>query len=403
MRCFIRQVGKNWHAAFDFAGVSYTHSLRTKDEKEAEVRLGPIRDTLYRLENGTLSVPSGADPKVFIISGGQLAGKLQHAPKLTIGQLAERYLESVQGIEDNTRLTLSIHLNHFKRVLGADTALDTVQLADVERYAKDRLKEKHKGKSIGSYTVRKELRTFRRVWVWAAERGQTSPPSWQGNSINLPKDKSRERFRSYIEITTILKRGGVSAEAEARLWETLYLDGGELQELLAHVRGHAQEPWVYPMVAFVALTGCRRSEMCRSRLDDWDLANQHVDIREKKRDTAKDFTLRTVDIHPELLKIMTGWLAVHPGGQNAISPGGEPLSVDTATYHFKQVLSGHEKWSKVRGFHTLRHSVASILASKGVDQRYIDKIIGHHTEAMRKRYQHLFPKGVAVAINSLLG
>ena len=56
----------------------------------------------------------------------------------------------------------------------------------------------------------------------------------------------------------------------------------------------------------------------------------------------------------------------------------------------------------MRGFHTLRHSVASILASKGVDQRYIDKIIGHHTEAMRQRYQHLFPKGVKQAIEQLL-
>ncbi len=60
MRCFLRQVKGNWHAAFDFGGVSYTHSLRTKSDREAEVRIGPIRDTLYRLESGTLALPPGA-------------------------------------------------------------------------------------------------------------------------------------------------------------------------------------------------------------------------------------------------------------------------------------------------------------------------------------------------------
>jgi integrase len=174
-------------------------------------------------------------------------------------------------------------------------------------------------------------------------------------------------------------------------------------ELLAYAREKATAPWVYPMYCMVALTGCRRSEMVRSRIDDWDLEHGHVMIREKKRDTSTEFTLREVDLHPLLQEVMTGWFHAHPGGQHAVTAAGERLTDDTATYHFNMTLQDHEKWSKVRGFHTLRHSVASILASKGVDQRYIDKIIGHHTEAMRKRYQHLFPKGVAVAISSLLG
>ena len=39
MRCFVRKIGSTCHASFDWAGVSYTHSLRTKDEKAAEVRI----------------------------------------------------------------------------------------------------------------------------------------------------------------------------------------------------------------------------------------------------------------------------------------------------------------------------------------------------------------------------
>lgn len=71
MRRFVRQVKGNWRAAFDYGGVSYTHSLRTRSEREAEVRLGPIKDTLYRLEQGTLTMPPGADAKAFILSSGR--------------------------------------------------------------------------------------------------------------------------------------------------------------------------------------------------------------------------------------------------------------------------------------------------------------------------------------------
>jgi len=45
--------------------VSYTHSLRTQDEREAEVRIGQIRDMLYRLEQGTLQMPQGGGSQGF--------------------------------------------------------------------------------------------------------------------------------------------------------------------------------------------------------------------------------------------------------------------------------------------------------------------------------------------------
>jgi integrase len=407
LKCFTRKIRGNWHAAFDFGGVSYTHSLRTRDEREAEVRLGPIRDTLYRLENGTLTMPADAVPKDFILSGGNHPAKVARAPSLTVGAAAELYLGAARTIEANTKKTKVIHLNHVRRILGAGTSLDAIRLADAQRYAKARCSQEYRGKPIQGYTARKELRTFHQVWAWAAAQGHTPDgPPWQVDAVELPKDRGREPFRSFEKIDRILARGHLTGPEQDRLWECLYLSGEELSDLLAHVEAHATAPFVFPMVAFVALTGCRRSEMVRSRIDDWDLEHGVVHIREKKRDTGAEFTIREVDLHPRLAEVMSGWFARHPGGQHAITQDGGPATVDQATDHFKRTLRGgdspHERWSRVRGFHTLRHSVASILASRGVDQRYIDKIIGHHTEAMRKRYQHLFPKGVKQAIGELL-
>jgi len=93
MRCFLRQVKGNWHAAFDFGGVSYTQSLRTKNEREAEIRIGPIKDTLYRLESGTLALPPGADPKTFITSSGNHTKKQEPDTHLTVDGLSIKFLD----------------------------------------------------------------------------------------------------------------------------------------------------------------------------------------------------------------------------------------------------------------------------------------------------------------------
>jgi integrase len=402
MRCFIRKVGAHFHAAFDWAGVSYTHSLRTKDEKEAEVRLGPIRDTLYRLEQGTLSMPLGSDPKAYILSAGQHTSKPRGESSPTIAALADLYLASRKA-EPNTLKTLGVHLNHVRRILGPDKLLDSVRLADVQAYVNARSREEHHGRKIRSLTIRKELQTFRQAWAWAAELGHTkTTPAWRLKSLDMEKDRGREPFRTCAQIEQKLNRGGLSEEQQASLWDTLYLTSEELFGFLEFVKEKAIQPFVYPMVAFVGLTGCRRSEMVRSHLDDWDIDSGRVIIREKKRDKSVEFTTREIDIHPALAKVMTAWFKDHPGGQFTISQNGEPLTIDQATDHLRRTLRPHEKWGKVRGFHTLRHSVASILASKGVDQRYIDRVLGHQTEAMRKRYQHLFPKGVKHAIEQLL-
>lgn len=65
----------------------------------------------------------------------------------------------------------------------------------------------------------------------------------------------------------------------------------------------------------------------------------------------------------------------------------------------KWCLSSRKDWFKI-GFHSYRHSFASNLAALGIDQRVIDEFMGHQTEAMRKRYRHLFPKNRRSAIES---
>lgn len=402
MKCFLRAVKGNFHVGFEVAGRQYTASLRTKSRREAEVRIGPIRDVLYRIENGTLEVPAGADVRAFVLAGGKVVSKPKAAEGITLDALRDEYPAAKSNVEENSRKTIKIHLGHVAKILGGSTLIGSLGLTDVERFVRLRLRKKRGGRAVGGYTIRKELRTLRLAWSWAAERGKALAPTWEVKSIALPKDRGREPFRTFGQIQAILKRGGVSADEEERLWETLYLDSAQVGELLDYVEATAPAPWIVAMVAMITLTGARRSEMCRSRLEDWDLEAGTIRIREKKRDTSRDYTTREIDVHPRLAKIMATWFARHPGGPWAITQDGGPLAPDQATDHLARLLRDDPRWSKIRGFHTLRHSVASILASKGVDQRYIDKVLGHQTEAMRRRYQHLMPRGVKAAIDALL-
>jgi integrase len=98
---------------------------------------------------------------------------------------------------------------------------------------------------------------------------------------------------------------------------------------------------------------------------------------------------------------MRDWFAKHPGGRLAIcEKADEAVTRNSAHHHFSKVLA-NSKWSKLRGFHVLRHSFASICAMRGVPQSIIDSWLGHQTEEMRQRYRHLYPEQTQAAMANL--
>ena len=115
------------------------------------------------------------------------------------------------------------------------------------------------------------------------------------------------------EIERIIARGGLDQAEVDELWEALYLTIPEVHEVLEFARTHARYPFIYPMFAFVAFTGARRSEMTRVLIDDIDLAASTVLIRERKRSRVRSTTFRRVEIPTKLVEILKNWLSSHPG------------------------------------------------------------------------------------------
>jgi integrase len=273
----------------------------------------------------------------------------------------------------------------------------------VKRFFNDRLKIRH------SETVKKERVTLLQFYQWMATSKEAPP--FASPVIELPRSESsgdRPQFRTISEINEIIDRDGLGKEEILRLWDCLYLAPGEIAALLATVRTRADQPVSFLLHALPAYTGMRRGELLRLGWIDVDLRRNRLTAQSRKQSREKRFTRRQIDLHPELRHHLHEWRARHPKGQFVLCDECtlEPLGVDLANRLFWQpmrgtewCLSGSRNWFKI-GFHTYRHSFASNLAAAGVDQRIIDRFMGHQTKEMRERYQHLYPEVRRSAIES---
>jgi integrase len=186
-----------------------------------------------------------------------------------------------------------------------------------------------------------------------------------------------------------------------KVWDCVYLRPTEITELLEWVKTRPVSPWVYPMLCFAAHTGARRSEIVRALPSDLDLASAVITIREKKRDKSKT-TTRRVPLTPFLKKVLATWMKQRAKGMTLFCKGeGEEITPREAMNYFDRALRV-SKWKVLRGLHVFRHSFCAALASKGVDQRIIDELMGHSTEQQRRRYRHLFPDVTKTAMLSAL-
>jgi integrase len=281
----------------------------------------------------------------------------------------------------------------------------TVAIETLQAYVNARGKEKgRRGRPISHVTIQKEIGTLSSVWNrWARPLGLVDGLA-PTKGLIYAKVRAKPPFQTREQIERQIERGGLSAPEIKDLWSSLFLTLGQVQELLAHVRGRGGRPWVYVALCLAAYTGARRSEILRSRVDDLDFDAATITIREKKRDRTREMTFRTVPMSAGLKEALRSWLqSEHPGGPYTIcGHDGRSLTRQAMTKAFRSAVDG-SSWQVVQGYHVLRHSFASYCVLKGVDQRIIDAWMGHQTEAMRRRYSHLFPDQQQTAIRSVFG
>jgi site-specific recombinase XerD len=382
---------KGYHSiCFDVAGRRFRKALGTQDKEEAKARFGRASATLHDIKQGKLTIPEGADVGLFVLSEGRMAGEVQLPQQWTLGEMLEAYLEARQNLEPNTRLTLRIHAKHLLETFGVKQNFVAIGHNDLQRHVNRRIK------TVSGTTAKKEIVTFRSVWLWAKMRKMISS-DLPCLKLEYPKAAQKPRFQTWQQIERAIAKGG-----SADLWNYLWLDADQTNELLDYVRENARHPFIYPMFVMIAHTGCRRSEMLRSEQTDFDFENGCLVIREKKKKKEFDLTIRHVEMTQRLITAMQEWFNSCNGKLSICYEDGTRITRCKAHHHFKQTLKG-SKWSVLRGFHVLRHSFISNFARKGIDQRLLDAYVGHTTDAMREHYRHLHPDQLRSAVTAVFG
>ena len=398
MASLLRVPSGNWHVHFRFAGRRFKRSLGTADEDEALGLKARIEDNIRLTKRGVRSIPRGADVFLFLLSDGQVE-HLSLPDQLTLEGLVDEYKRAVgSSVEESTLYTIGIHTAHLVRLLGKRFDPRTLRQEDLQGYIAKREREKsNRGTAITPTTIRKEIATLRGIWSWAPESYQLGP--FPGRKLRYGKTAEKPPFQTWKEIESQVRRGGLTEEQQARLWDCLFLSLAEVSAVLRDVKKARAAPFLYPMLFMAAHTGARRSELLRSETTDFQ--DDAVVIREAKRVKGQRST-RSVPLSRQLKRVMREWLKKHPGGPATFCFEGQPVTKSQAHDHLKRAL-GDTKWGKIRGWHVFRHSFISNCALKGIDQRLIDSFVGHTTEEMRRRYTHLFPSARRDAIRTVFG
>jgi len=399
----------DWYLArFTWDGKEYKKSLKTKDQAEAKAMLRDLENRIHDLRRGRIQIPPNVAPEDFLVWGEVALPKgSDRPPAPTFSELAEAYLEASKGFKaESTLATEKMHLKTAEALLGtaAKRPSDQLRHKDIAQVIQKRLTE------VTTTTVKKERQTLQSLFAWAVQQ-ELLPSSPAATLPPIKASRDRPPFRTLEEIEEMLKQGGLDDDQATEIWECLYLTPSEIAEILTLVQERANNDFSYVMFALIAYTGIRRGELLRLRWMDVDFRHKLLTARSLKQSRQKRETSRDINLHPELATILQAYRQKRRKGQYVIclAKSVDPLTRSQASWAFRQPLQG-TRWERVLpsgkkkiviGFHTFRHSFASNLAVAGVDQRIIDRWMGHTTEDMRRRYQHLAPGKLAESIQML--
>lgn len=442
----LQQKGENWYCTFRYLGKRHTFTVGNVPDEIAKATASRVDLLIYRLKNRLVEIPSGVSVVDFI----QFDGKPSLTPvpsttassgKTSLAELKDRYLATHKASLEQTTLNgILLHFKYFVNAWGAEYPIPDLTLLKLQEYVDSRAEDSGMhGRTLSSATIKKEIVTLRTAWNWAKRAKLVAEP-FPYEGLRYPRTTEKPPFQTRKEILRKIAGGGLSPGDIADLWDAMYPTVEELKPILKLIKLKQSQPFLYPMAAFAAHTGARRSEIIRVKVTDVDLVEKIVTIHEKKRVKGKT-TTRRVPISPFLVGVLRDWLKIHPGGQHLFCQGaivgrskkrspttghqsdnhrattvkGRTATVMTRTTpgigaltpnemrdHLDRALSDTD-WSEVKGWHFFRHGFIGACATKKVDQRFIDEWVGHQTDEQRKRYRHLAPSSQQEALATVFG
>jgi integrase len=177
-----------------------------------------------------------------------------------------------------------------------------------------------------------------------------------------------------------------------------YLSPDECELLLSHAEGT-----VFEMVLTALRTGMRQGELRALQWPSIDWLTRSVAVRHSRDDhqrilvPPKNGRTRHIPLDTDLYALL--YARKRPTGYVFLAPDGQPFTSDRL-HDVMQRLCRRAAFRRI-GWHTLRHTFASLLAMRGVPLPVIKELLGHAAITTTMRYAHVAPSTLRTAIDML--
>ena len=306
------------------------------------------------------------------------------------------WAKSPDGLDPATLSGRSSTHAHLLRLLG-NTALAEIDELKIEEFKRKRRGEgvfykqnkdalgrplNRKRRPISTAGLREQMKVFRAILGWAKRMGFL------------------ERLPSFQMPTT--KRAQPGAAKEVR-----YFTEEELTRLLRWTRN----PILKDVIRFGVLTGFRPAEIWHLRIGSIDLDRRVMRVQEQEcalcpngRWLPKVGIWRQVEIADALVPILQRYMKGRPKSALLFENrhGAPYCKLRGSGGSFKKSLRRAGLERQGLSFYSLRHTFASMLASKGVPLQAIAQLMGHLDVRTTQRYAHLMPGALSGEVNKLI-
>ncbi len=217
-----------------------------------------------------------------------------------------------------------------------------------------------------------------------------------GHFLRLQEVKKAEKLPFY----DVLKvRGGYRQKPDA-------LTHRQLKQLFDNIdRSNFLGIRDYAVYALMYCLGLRVGEIYRLNLDDINLKTRTLTV------LGKGNRRRELSLNPEILQVLSEWLAVRHNFKNSelegalfISKKGNRLAIRTMEDNMKKLVDRLDLKLHFRvTCHTLRHTFASHLNDNGEDILVIQSLLGHASPRSTRIYIHPSAERIREALEKLPG
>jgi integrase len=306
---------------------------------------------------------AGRDPKA---EQAARARELE-AGQMTVAALAMRWLAEHVELKLKPRTAADYRLLVEQRI---DPELGHLVISKV---TKDHVLKFHAGMSKTPRRANYAVSTFRSLMSFAEDVGLRPPMSNPARKIKMYREGRRERFLSEPEIAK-------AAEAIA------------LCEREGVIGPHAAAG-----LRLALLTGARSGEVTAIKWTDIDRQRRQIRLADDGDEPGRKSGARTIYLNDAAIEVLNGVPRLEPfviAGAKA----GQPYKNLSRAWEIVRAKAGLDD---VR-LHDLRHSFASLAASKGHSLLMIGKLLGHRVPSTTQRYAHL-TRDAASAVADELG